>query len=189
MSDEAVSLERSSHIIIGHNNDDDDTDSIHIDSIYLDVITFPMEVVTRGYYIINANSMTLNFDNIKYVSIYEGINERICKQVYRKYGYIESPFYSIDDIITEGEINASDRQAHALLIKLKGDFGEKTDRTASLAGVMLNEILKMIFPSIAECIAVCPVYHDPETIMAEGRGVLDFYPRLTIKGDRDKKRR
>lgn len=186
LSDEDVTIERSSHIIITHNNDIDNTDSIHIDSIYLDVIAFPMEVVTKGYYIIDANSMTLNFDNIKYVSIFEGINERICKQTYRKYGYIESPFYSLDDIITEGEINASDRQAHALLIKLKGNFGEKTDRTASLAGVMLNEILKMIFPSVAECIAVCPVYHDPENITAEGRGVLDFYPKLTIKGDRDK---
>ena len=48
---------------------------------------------------------------------------------------------------------------------------------------MLNDTLKTIFPSIADCIAVCPVYKDKNAIESEGKGVLEYYPQLTIRGD------
>ena len=185
LSNEEMTLQRSKHIIISGNNSKENSgeNDIQVNEIFLDTVSFPMEVVTKGYYLIDPNTMTMNYKQTKYVNIFEGINERICKQVYRRYGYIEEPFFTTDDIVSETDLIASTGQAHCMMLKLKGSFGENSDRLAALAGVMLNETLKMIYPSIADCIAVCPVYKDQETIMSAGKGVLDFYPHLTVNGD------
>ena len=185
LSDGEMTLQKSKHIIISSNSPKASSEekSIRAEEIFLDTVSFPMEVVTKGYYLIDPNTMTLNYDQTKYLNIFEGINERICKQVYRRYGYVEEPFFSTDDIVSETELNAANRQAQALILRIKGSFGEDSDRLSALAGVMLNETLKMIYPSIADCIAVCPIYRDKETITSKGKGVLAFYPDLIIKGD------
>ena len=180
LSDEEVTVQSSKHIIVKNTPEEK---TVSVSEIFIDVITFPMEVVTKGYYLIDPNTMAPDYKHGKYVNIFEGLNERICKQVYRKYGYIEEPFFSTDDIVSETELDAACKPARGLRLKLKGSFGERSDRIAALAGVMLNDTLKTIFPSIADCIAVCPVYKDKNAIESEGKGVLEYYPQLTIRGD------
>ena len=86
LSDEEVTVQSSKHIIVKNTPEEK---TVSVSEIFIDVITFPMEVVTKGYYLIDPNTMAPDYKHGKYVNIFEGLNERICKQVYRKYGYIE----------------------------------------------------------------------------------------------------
>ena len=163
-----VISEKTKHIIIG---DDEMSD------IYISVFTAPMEVVTKGYYLADADTMLKNSPEMRYLAM----SERLCKQTYRKYGDVESPVYSVDDIFSETEWNANKNPANILSVKIKGNFGENPDNILALMGVMLNESLKMMFPSISECIAVCPVYHNGEQIYSDGKDILKLYPKLNLK--------
>ncbi len=163
-----VISEKTKHIIIG---------SDEISDIYISVFTAPMEVVTKGYYLADADTMLKNSLEMRYFVM----SERLCRQTYRRYGDVENPVYSVDDIFSETEWNANKNPANVLSVKIKGNFGENSDKILALMGVMLNESLKMMFPSISECIAVCPVYHNGEQIYSDGKGILNLYPKLNLK--------
>ena len=56
---------------------------------------------------------------------------------------MENPVYSVDDIFSETEWNANKNPANVLSVKIKGNFGENSDKILALMGVMLNESLKI----------------------------------------------
>ena len=169
LSDSAVTVsERTKHIIVG---------SDELSDIYISVFTAPAEVFTKGYYMVDPDMMLRNSSKNQYVEM----TERLRKQTYRRYGDVETPVYSIDDILESTDWNSFGLPANILSLKFKGSFGEDSDRILALMGVMLDEILKMMFPSIADCIAVCPVYRNSGEIYEKGRGVLEFYPKLSLR--------
>ena len=169
ISQNAVTVsEKTKHIIV--NGDE-------ISDIYISVFTAPLEVVTKGYYMVDPDTMLRNSPHNQYIEL----SEKCRKQTYRKYGDVENAVYSADDIVSETEWTSNQAPAKILSVKIKGNFGENADKILALTGVMLNEILKMMFPSIGECIAVCPVYHDIEKVYSDGKGVMEFYPKLNLK--------
>ena len=125
-----VISEKTKHIIIG---------SDEISDIYMSVFTVPMEVVTKGYYLADADTMLKNSLEMRYFAM----SERLCRQTYRRYGDVENPVYSVDDIFSETEWNANKNPANVLSVKIKGNFGENSDKILALMGVMLNESLKI----------------------------------------------
>ena len=113
MSEDSIINEKSKHIVITK-SDIDSEPNISVRDVYINVLSFPMEVITRGYYIIDPYTMKLEPRNTRYVNIFEGVSEKICKHTYRKYGYIEKPFYTTDEIVGESELNAYEGNAKGL---------------------------------------------------------------------------
>lgn len=175
ISQDSVTVsEKTKHIIIG----DDE-----ISDIYISVFTAPLEVFTKGYYMTDPDTMLKNNPEKQYVDLLNKTGAKLCKQTYRRYGDVECPVYSVDDILTKTDWTSNQEPANILSVKIKGNFAENPDKILALMGVMLNESLKMMFPSISECIAVCPVYHNSKQIYNEGKGVLEFYPKLNLKNN------
>ncbi len=66
------------------------------------------------------------------------------------------------------------------------DVGEdKADRVSFLLAVMMNELMKTVFPYSHPCIAVCPVLNDPEALQTDpfARAVAEAYPQVQLSAD------
>lgn len=159
-------------------------ENIVVNDIYVSVFRAPMEVITGGYFEVDPHTLEINGGDNTYHSISGFGNDDIAKQTYRRYGRITSPFYSSDSVIQSTDLNANEKGALMMSIRICGQFGSDIDKTMSLAAVMLNELLRSMFPSVADSIAVCPVLHGqlPDD---ESQSVLQKQPRIKITGESD----
>ena len=106
----------------------------------------------------------------------------MAKQTYRRYGNVTEPVYSPDYVIKTSELNAYEKGAQVMSIRICGQFGDNIDQTMLLASVMLNELLHSMFPSVADSISVCPVLQD-ELTDEESQTILQIQPKVKIIGE------
>lgn len=164
---------------------------VHVDSAYISAVKAPMEVVTNGYYKINPYTYTLTFDSelkqYGYVQLRGngsgfvlGDNERSAIETYRSYADIENPTYSIETLSRYGNKKTSKNGAFIMTVTLSGSFGPDVNKTSALVAAILNEIVHAMFPSVADSVAVCPVYHGD---FSSDELPLKVQPSLTVDGD------
>lgn len=119
----------------------------------------PMEVITKGYSVVDQRTLADNDvknDNYHPLDGEEQID--LFMQTYRKYGEVKEPVCSTESILkSDVFLNAVPSDALVMSIKFKGDFGADCNRMLFLASVMLSEVLKAMFPSVADSLAVCPI--------------------------------
>ena len=69
----------------------------------------------------------------------------------------------------------------SLYLKLEGDFA-RSDRLTMTFAVVLQEMMKTLFPDQYFCVSVCPILEDPESVYnhpdAHSRRIAGMYPRL-----------
>ncbi len=131
----------------------------------------PAEVCTKGYYGVNPQVMDRTYysysDDVKLEQ-----DDFRAIQTYRRYGMLENAEYA-EDIYSDVYLNAYKEGLSVLSVKLYGSFGESRAQIAALAAVMLDEILRSKYPSVADSLAVCAVNgaRDP---------ILRYMPELEI---------
>lgn len=115
-----------------------------------------LAVDTLGYYSLNPVAPTLDLMN---GPSYRQLNESEADAIRREYS-----------------------NAEMVLLRIKGIGAEKSDRTAFLLAVMLNEIFKTVFPYSYNCIAACPILSDKEAIYGDEMGgrIKNAYPQVEI---------
>jgi hypothetical protein len=107
-------------------------------------------------------------DSFEYVTLTGPEQQDVFKQTYRLYGSIpEDKRVCSSDTVQSGKrgSNASAQGALVMSVRLTGRFGEKAGEISALAAAMLDEILRSMFPGVADSIAVCPVL--PEEFYGE----------------------
>lgn len=154
---------------------------VSVNDVYVSVFRAPMEVVTKGYFEVDPYTLAVNAGDNEYYSISDPGNDERAKQTYRRYGTVATPTYSSDTIIKSTDLNANSQGALMMSIRICGQFGPDTNKTMTLAAVMLNELLRSMFPSAADSVVVCPVLNSQPTD-AESVAVLQKQPRVTVKG-------
>ncbi|MBQ9746553.1 MAG: hypothetical protein IJW21_06990, partial [Clostridia bacterium] len=161
---------------------DKSKDDICVDEAFISVFRAPAEVLTKGYYVVDPHTMNENDPEMRYYSISDSGNDTLAKQTYRKYGDFKKPTYSNESMMYDEYKSAVGKGALAMSIRLTGKFGEDVRRTAALAGVMLSEIIREMFPSVADSVAVCPVFAGelPED------DVLRTQPKLKLIGAQER---
>ena len=165
------------HVVLNRTAED-----VSVSDVYVSVFRAPMEVITRGYYVIDPHTLAVNEGENAYHSISDPGNDFLAKQTYRKYGQVEQPVYSSDSVLRDAGIVASGDGALMMSIRVTGQFGADVNRTMALAAAMLNELLHSMFPSVADSVAVCPVLHGSFSD-ADAKVVLGRQPKLTVTGD------
>lgn len=153
---------------------------VAVDDVFVSVFRAPTEVLTSGYYELDPHKMAVDHVSPKYHSIDDSGSDRYARQTYRKYGAVESPVYSSEDV----DFISKDKGALMMSVKLSGQFGGDINKTMALAAVMLNEILHTMFPSAADSVAVCPVLHG-ELAGEDAKKILAMQPELTVIGQND----
>lgn len=124
----------------------------------------PMEVITKGYTPVDHRTLARNgVDSSGYVGLADADHQDIFKQCYRRYGAVDKPVCSSDAIMSSAELISSPNGALVMSVRVTGDFGGDAKRISTLAAAMLSETLREMFPSVAECVAVCPVISEPFT--------------------------
>ncbi len=169
----------SKHVVLNRTED-----NVLVNDIYVSVFRAPMEVVTNGYFEIDPHTLMRNAGDKEYHSINDSGNNELAKQTYRRYGIVSSPVYSSDSIIKSTSLNASEKGALMMSIRISGQFGSDINKTMSLAAVMLNELIRSMFPSVADSVAVCPVLHG-EVNDEEAQSVLQTQPKIKLSGESD----
>ena len=157
-------------------------DNVSVNDIYLSVFRAPMEVLTGGYYEIDPHTLALNAGNNEYHSIDDPENDDLAKQTYRRYGTLSAPAYSTDTIMQKANLVAHKKGALIMSIRICGEFGADVDKTMSLAAVMLSELLRSMFPSVADSVAVCPVLHQ-ELTDDDSKAILKKHPSVILNGE------
>ncbi|MBE6666108.1 MAG: hypothetical protein E7603_07830 [Ruminococcaceae bacterium] len=152
--------------------------------VCLSAFRVPAEVLTSGYYDVDPQSMDRTA--CEFYHAIDGENEKILSvQTYRRYGNFKNPTYSGSILMEEQklrelkksryagnrklsdiELNVSMKGISVLSVRLCGSFGEKRGKIASLAAVMLDEILRAKFPCKADSLAVCAVNGAEDEIIA-----------------------
>ncbi len=159
-------------------------DGISISDVFVSVFKAPMEVVTRGYYIVKSHILSAGYGLNEYYSISDAGNDLLAKQTYRRYGKIEEPFYSPDSVMKETEITAYENEALMMSVKICGEFGSDVNKIMALSSAMLNELIREMFPSVADSVAVCPVIRE-EFTDDEAKEVFKRQPKIVISGEND----
>ena len=151
------------------------TNETELNEVCLSAFRVPAEVLTNGYYDVDPQSMDRTA--CEFYHAIDGENEKLLSvQTYRRYGNFKNPTYTRSGLIEEQkareskksrydgnrklsdvELNISRKGISVLSVRLCGAFGEKRGKIASLAAVMLEEILRAKFPSVADSLAVCAV--------------------------------
>lgn len=71
---------------------------------------------------------------------------------------------------------------NALYLRFDGNFAADDQVTMTLA-ILLQEMMKTMFPDQHFCISVCPILHNPESVYEHedplSRSIAQLYPRLT----------
>lgn len=162
------------HMVLKRSEED-----VSVNDIYVSVFRAPMEVVTKGYFEVDPHTLAVNYGGNEYHSISDHGNDELAKQTYRRYGSVSQPTYSSEKIMRTTNLVASEKGALMMSIRIGGQFGGDVNKTVSLAAVMLNELLRSMFPSVSDSIAVCPVLHgalnDEESL-----SVLEKQPKITV---------
>lgn len=154
-------------------------DSEKVD-LYISRFRAPMEVLTDGYYSIDAITLNPADRNSSYRAIADVDNDLVAKKTYRVYGELEDKdrTYLANDILAQtGNFNAFSRDALMMSVKLCGKFDCDKDSVARTLALCIQEFVKTMFPSVADSVAVCPVV-DGE-IPAEN-SLLHRYPKLSF---------
>ncbi|MBO5867700.1 MAG: hypothetical protein J6Q54_02180, partial [Oscillospiraceae bacterium] len=153
-----------------------------ISDVYVSVFRTPMEVVTNGYYEVDSHSLAANAVNNEYHRINDPGNDVLAKQTYRRFGTLTNPFYSTEAVLSDTHLTATEKGALVMSLRMCGNFGPDMNKTMLLASAMLNELLKSMFPSVADAIAVCPVLQGaPEG--EDAQLILSKHPQVTILGE------
>ena len=159
------------HVVLKRAEED-----VSVSDIYVSVFRAPMEVLTNGYFEIDPHTLAINSGENGYHSISDPGNDELSKQTYRRYGD------SSETIMKSANLVANEKGALMMSIRINGQFGSDVDKTVSLAAVMLNELLRSMFPSVSDSIAVCPVLHGALSD-DESQTVLQKQPKITIVGE------
>ncbi|MBE6660323.1 MAG: hypothetical protein E7605_02860 [Ruminococcaceae bacterium] len=156
-------------------------EDVSISDVYVSAFKAPMEVVTRGYFAVDSHTLALNSGADSYYSISDPGNDALAKQTYRRYGMIAQPFYSSDSRPSV-DLNVKESGALMMSIRICGQFGSDINKTMLLAATMLNEMLRSMFPSVADSIAVCPVLQG-EMAGEDVQLILQKQPKIKIIGE------
>ncbi len=144
----------------------------------------PAEVITRGYYAVDPHTFERNSADMLYYDIGEEGNEDIAKRVYRRYGNFTNPTYDTSGNGNSDDLFIKNKGLSLLSVKIVCEGIEDINRVSTLSAVVLNELLHSMFPSVADAIAVCPVYNGEYTAEPEYQGILDKLPKASfIRGD------
>ena len=140
-------------------NEPNGGEGMNVKEVYVSVKRRPMEVLTKGYTPIDHRTLSRNGSGKnRYVDLTGKDHIDLFKQTYRKYGTVVSPVCPSDVIMnSKVDLVASPNGAMVMSIRLVGEFGENASRIATLASSMLGEILRSMFPSVGDGLAVCPV--------------------------------
>lgn len=155
--------------------------AVTLTDAYVSVFRAPTEVLTYGYFDVDPHTMTRSFAGGRYHSISDENNDLLFKQTYRRYGTLAQPKVRTEDVLRDTALTASNDGAMMMAVRLEGTFGENRGRAVRLMTVMLGEVLRSMFPSVADAIAVCPVLDGEETDDATLR-IIDKYPKITFSG-------
>ncbi|MBR7161441.1 MAG: hypothetical protein IKD07_03410, partial [Clostridia bacterium] len=131
----------------------------------------PAEVLTNEYYGIDSKTMNRTARAVHNYSINTGEDSFRAVQTYRCYGAFSDPTYTDETLsvnrsrfgyqdgrqLSDVYLNRYQEGVSGLSIRFCGSFGENRAKIASLAAVMLDEILRAKFPSVADSLAVCAV--------------------------------
>ncbi len=176
---EKIEYATTKHVVL--NLEDE---GISVGDVYVSVFRAPMEVVTSGYFKIDPHTLAVNTRDNEYQIINDPEDDLLAKQTYRRYGNVTDAVYSSDSVFQKTDLNATNRGAQVMSVRICGQFGSDINKTMSLAAVMLNELLRSMFPSVADSIAVCPVLHG-ELSDEESQKVLEMQPKVRITGENE----
>ena len=179
MDPEQVEYTSTKHVVLKKTEE-----NISISDVFVSAFRAPMEVITNGYFEVDPHTLAVNANNNEYHSISDPGNDMLAKQAYRRYGKVSTPFYSSDSIIKSTNLNASEKGALVMAVRLCGQFGSDINKTMALAAVMLGEVLHSMFPSVADSISVCPVLHG-ELPDDESQSVLKKQPKAIFVGENE----
>jgi len=171
-----------SHFVLSGNGVDD---SDNVD-LFISSFRAPMEVLTDGYYLIDAITLNSAAEHTTRCVISDEGDDLIAKKTYRVYGELEDKdrTYSANDILAEtGGFNSFSRDALMMSVKLCGQFDCDKNGVARTLAVCIQEFMKTMFPTVADSVAVCPVV-DGEIV--EGNSFLRRYPSLSFISRLDK---
>lgn len=167
------------HVVLGR-----EQDGVAVSDVYVSAFRANTEVVTSGYFEVDPHTMSVNYKRPEYHSINDEGNDVLAKQTYRRYGVLSAPTYSADSIIRDTKLVAYDKGALVMSVRMTGQFGSDVNRTATLAAMMLSEILHSMFPSTADALVVSPVIHG-ELKDDEMQTALKCQPKVTLLGRED----
>lgn len=143
---------------------------IAVEKACISVFRASTEVITHGYYEVSSRTFAQNNNNQNYHKI-DGEDDSLAQRSYRRYGKVVNPYYESKPAV------AGNKGALMMTIRLNGKLGEKTERTVHLAAAMIREIIRSMFPSVADSVAVCA------SQQTEACSKVDIgRPKLTVKG-------
>ncbi len=148
-----------------------------IDDVLIKVIEAPAEVITYKYYNVDPHVMSWGGSGKP-----EKMEDSLVKQTYRRYGDFSTPTFNPEEIFKKAQLVSSTNGLLMMNIKIPGELGLTSSKAANLAAVMLEDILKLKFPSVADAIAVCAVTKNSEED-DDTRAVFDRHSRLTVVGE------
>ncbi len=162
----------------------EEKDGLKVERVDIRVFRTPMEVVTDGYYKLNPHTLAQNKPVRQKTSIMHEGNDLYARQTYRSYGEIPHPAFSSNGVIAANNLRTSERGALAMSIKFKAKLGDKAEQIMFLASVMLGEVLKSMFPSVADSVAVC--YNARKKAEEDEADIVTrLHPGLTVCGERE----
>lgn len=148
-------------------------ESAHI----VDLIPVPYETndkrLSNGYEIALYKHAKISVDTIGYYAL---------NAVNGKLDLCNGPSFKpmSEDDITNSHRDYND--ANMVSFKIKGVGADKADKTAFLLAVMMNEMMKTIFPYSHKCISVCPVLTNQDSISCDPMGskIKNAYPQVIV---------
>lgn len=177
VSEDKLEYASTKHVVLNRKEE-----NIGVNDVFVSAFRAPMEVVTSGYYPIDPHTLAAHAGINEYHSINDPGNDMLAKQTYRRYGNVSAPFYSSDSVMQDTDLNAGEKGALVMSLRICGEFGSDVNKTMVLAAAMLNEIIHSMFPSVADSVAVCPVIHGE--IAADGsEKILQKLPKVRFTGE------
>lgn len=154
---------------------------VAVEEAYVSVMRAPMEVLTHGYYEVDPHTAARSERDLKYHKIDDLGNDVLSMQAYRRYGSLSKPVCPTESVFRAADFCAYEKEALVMSVRLCGKFGADIRKTMQLAAVMLNEILRSMFPSVADSVVVCPDLRG-ERAGEDAAAVLCRQPALRLDG-------
>ncbi len=129
--------------------------------------------MTDGYEIRLYHGVNVSVDTLGYFS-QSSVNPALDLQNGPDY----HPFSGAERLSCQREY----RDTTVLAFRIKNVGERMADRTSFLLAVMMNELLKTVFPYSYQCIAVCPNLSDPAPLMEKtlSQRIASAYPQITV---------
>ncbi len=158
---------------------DREENKLGITDAFVSIYRAPMEVLTDGYYMVDAITLDPHIGELRYWSISDPGNDKLARQTYRVYGMEEeNRTYSGEDILSVADLNSYHNGALTISLKIRGTYNGKKNETASALAVGLHELLRAMFPSVADSIVVCPLVS--KEFAEQAKITLSRYPQLSL---------